>query len=224
MTDAPTPEDEANLSAGPPAEVAEIIVEYVVPAGAYGSIVADDGLAAYLREPAILAEAVPAPAPESPGAIAAVHALGDSLGKRLDALQALFEREARAESTRERVVDRLHAELQEYKQDLLLKVLRPVFVDLIQLHDDIGKMAAAGADDAMPSIQQGIEDILYRQGVEPFAVEAAAFDPRLQRAVSTVATDDPALNKTVATRLRKGFRAGEKVIRPEVVAVYAAKK
>ena len=59
-------------------------------------------------------------------------------------MQALFEREARAEATREKVVDRLHAELQEYKQDLLLKVMRPVFVDLIQLHDDIGKMVAAG--------------------------------------------------------------------------------
>ena len=54
-----------------------------------------------------------------------------------------LEREARAEATRERVVDRLHAELQEYKQDLLLKVQRPIFVDLIQLHDDIGKMIEA---------------------------------------------------------------------------------
>ena len=45
-------------------------------------------------------------------------------------------------------------------------------------------------------IQTAIEDILYRQGVEPFAVEGTEFDPRKQRAVSTQATDDPALNKT----------------------------
>ena len=55
----------------------------------------------------------------------------------------LFEREIRAEATREKVVDRLHAELQEYKQDLLLNILRPVFIDLIQLHDDIGKVAVS---------------------------------------------------------------------------------
>ena len=240
MNDAPTPED-VTTGPRPPgeesAEVAEVIIEYVVPEGAYGSVFADDGLAG-LAEPPILAEVAPAPmpTPESPAAVEAIRALGESLGKRLDALQSLFEREGRAEATRERVVDRLHAELQEYKQDLLLKVLRPVFVDLIQLHDDIGKMVAAGADDAkdddraarllgtMGGFQQGIEDILYRQGVEPFAVEADAFDPRLQRAVSTVPTEDGALNKTVAARLRKGFKAGEKVIRPEVVAVYAAKK
>ena len=76
----------------------------------------------------------------------------------------------------------------------------------------------------LQGFQQGIEDILYRQGVEPFAADSTAFDPRRQRAVSTVATEDPELNKTVAARLRKGFRVGDKVIRPEVVTVYASKK
>ena len=144
----------------------------------------------------------------------------------------ILEREARAEATRERVVDRLHAELQEYKQDLLLKVQRPIFVDLIQLHDDIGKMIearpigddepdrAAAVRGILESIQVAIEDILYRQGVEPFAAEGTAFDPRRQRAVATVPTDDPDRNKTIAARLRKGFQSGEKLIRPEIVSVY----
>jgi molecular chaperone GrpE len=158
--------------------------------------------------------------------------LRNDLGRRLDALRALVERELRAEATRERVIDRLHSELQEYKQDLLLKVQRPIFIDLIQLHDDVGKMiearsgADAGAEQSGPlrgvleSIQTGIEDILYRQGVEPFAVEGNEFDPRKQRAISTLVTDDAALNKTVAARLRKGFVAGDKLIRPEIVTVF----
>jgi molecular chaperone GrpE len=162
----------------------------------------------------------------------ALSAMGETLGKRLDTLQAVFDRELRAEGTRERVIDRLHAELQEYKQDLLLKVQRPIFIDLIQLHDDIGKMIASResapgqAEDAsgfriaLESIQTAIEDILYRQGVEPFSVEANEFDPRRQRAISTQTTEDPALNKAVATRLRKGFQAGEKLIRPEMVTVF----
>ena len=69
-----------------------------------------------------------------------VKILGEQLTRRLDSLQAILEREQRAEASRERVVNRLHTELQEYKQDLLLKVQRPIFIDLIQLHDDIGKM------------------------------------------------------------------------------------
>ncbi len=162
----------------------------------------------------------------------AIKGLNDQLGRRLDMLQTTFERELRAEATRERVVDRLHAELQDYKQDFLLKVQRPIFIDLIQLHDDIGKMidvrAPTGGDNERPAdlrgilepIQTAIEDILYRQGVEPFAVEGTEFDPRKQRAVSTQVTDDLSLNKRVAARLRKGFNSGDKLIRPEIVTVF----
>jgi molecular chaperone GrpE len=161
----------------------------------------------------------------------AIQGLGDRLSRRLDSLQTTFDRELRAEATRERVIDRLHAELQEYKQDFLLKVQRPIFIDLIQLHDDIGKMietrpAAAGPErneavrSIVETIQIAIEDILYRQGVEPFAVEGDEFDARKQRAVSTQVSDDPSLNKRVASRLRKGFQAGDKLIRPEVVTVF----
>lgn len=179
-------------------------------------------------EPADLPIEAAPPVDAGAPVLEAIGRLGDDLGKRLDALQAAFERELRAESSREKVVDRLHAELQEYKNDLLLKVLKPVFVDLIQLHDDMGKMAEALEDDRTSEVlrdfQLSVEDVLYRQGVEPYAVEGDAFDPRRQRAVSTVATDDPSLSKTIAERLRKGFASGDRVIRPELVSVFAAKR
>jgi len=158
---------------------------------------------------------------------AALESMSEALNQRLAGLQAQFDREVRAEATRERIVDRLHAELQEYKQDLLLRVQRPIFIDLIQLHDDIGKMARALGDErgaafrgTLESIQVAIEDVLYRQGVEPFRGEGDAFDPRRQRALTTVATDREDLAKTIAERLRPGFQAGDKVIRPELVSVY----
>jgi molecular chaperone GrpE len=172
------------------------------------------------------------PADSIPLLLDAVNGLGEQLTRRLDSLQTLFERELRAEASRERVIDRLHAELQEYKQDLMLKVQRPVFVDLIQLHDDLGKMIEARTPDGaeperavavrgiLESIRTAIEDILYRQGVEPFALEGDSFAPHKQRAVSTVPTGDPGRNKTIAARLRKGFQAGERLIRPEIVSVF----
>src|SRR4051794_4808738 len=215
-------------SAEGPAEVAPVVT-FVVPEPPYESIAT--GEQPSTGEP----PGEPPPGPDLTPALRAVEALGATLGRKLDGLQSLFEREIRAESTREKVVDRLHAELQEYKQDLLLNVLRPVFVDLIQLHDDIGKMVDAQPEgeaevrrllEIMRGYQQGIEDILYRQGVEPYTREGDAFDPRRQRAVATVATDDPALAKTIAVRHRKGFQAqgGERVIRPEIVSVYALKR
>jgi molecular chaperone GrpE len=182
--------------------------------------------------PASASAPINSPALSGPSLSNAISDLGEDLGRRIDALRSTFERELRAEVNRERVVDRLHAELQDYKQDLLLKVQRPIFIDLIQLHDDVGKMIAARTPDdseldapasfrgTLESIQTAIEDILYRQGVEPFSLEDVVFDPRRQRALSTTPTDDPALNKSVAARIRKGFAAGEKLIRPELVSVF----
>ncbi len=214
----PEPVEEA-----PPIEVA-----YVVPPLAYESIDTEDERAAPIEPTSPIAV-------ESPQLTEAVTALGATLAGRLDALQALFDREVRAEATREKVVDRLHAELQEYKQGLLLGILRPVFVDLIQLHDDIGKMVAAQGPaegevarllEIMQGYQQAIEDILDRQGVEAFQEEGETFDPRRQRAVATVPTDDPGLAKTIAGRLRKGFRtvSGDRLIRPEIVSVYTLRR
>jgi molecular chaperone GrpE len=202
-------------------------IELVVPAAAYDSIATDDELALRedRREDRIIDSSRPV--------LEAINTLGETFSKRLDGLQTLFDREIRAEATREKVVDRLHAELQEYKQDMLLNVLRPVFVDLIQLHDDIGKMVAAEPNaegdarrllDTMAGFQQGIEDILYRQGVEPYVNEGESFDPKRQRAVATVPTDDPAQSKQIAARHRKGFQANDKIIRPEIVSVYALRR
>jgi molecular chaperone GrpE len=185
--------------------------------------------------PPIPVTAPAAPMADSAGAIlAAIGGLGNQLEQRLIGLQTLFDREIRAEATRERIVDRLHAELQDYKQDLLLKVQRPMFVDLIQLHDDIGKMIdaqsnddadrSAGVKDLLGSIRTGIADILYRQGVEPFTADGDEFDPRRQRSVTTVPTEEPERNKTIANRLRPGFQSGDRIIRPEIVAVYILKK
>jgi molecular chaperone GrpE len=186
--------------------------------------------------PAAALQAAAAPLPGAGALMDSISGLSDRLSRRLDGLQTILERELRAEVARERVIDRLHAELQEYKQDLLLKVQRPLFIDLIQLHDDVGKMIEAQeAEGAEPDrgsvvrgvlepIQTAIEDILYRQGVEPFAVEGDGFDPRRQRAVATVATADAWRNKTIAVRLRKGFQAGEKLIRPEIVSVFTLRQ
>jgi len=211
---------EGDLGELPPPEVA-----YVVPAPVYQTTDTEEEATPVADEPVKTDPNAPT--------LEAIASLGESLNRKLDALQTVFDRELRAEATREKVVDRLHAELQEYKQGLLLGILKPVFVDLIQLHDDMGKMVAAQAEaegdvarllDLIRGFQQGIEDILYRQGVEPFSLETDAFDPRRQRALSTVTTDDPDRNKRVATRLRKGFQSGDKVIRPEMVTVYSYKE
>ncbi len=155
--------------------------------------------------------------------------LAGRLDRRFDGLQSQFDREVRAEATRERVVDRLHTELQGYKQDLLYSLLRPLFLDLIQWHDELARRAeslAAGSDPdqrqgrLLAELSEGLEDLLCRHGVEPFRLESDQFDPSQQRSIKTVTSPDPCQHRTVAARLRPGFRSGERLIRPELVSVY----
>ena len=215
-------------------------VEIVMPAPAYEEFVTSDESAAAIdpsvAPPAAAAavEIVP-PSFDAAPIFNAIASLNATLGGKLDQLRTSFDREIRAETTRERVVDRLHAELQEYKQDLLMKVMKPVFIDLIQLHDDMGKIVESCLREGEPAaetahwvdvvngLRQGIEDILYRQGVEPFSAEDSAFDARRQRSIATIPTEDATLSKMIAVRHRKGFQSGDKVIRPELVSVFSLK-
>ena len=176
---------------------------------------------------------------------ARLEAVRLEIAGRFDQVRQMFEREVRAESNRERIVDRLHAELQEYKNDLILKITRPIFIDLIQLHDDLGKLidielnrspepeasepspSAAAASErvvkTLRDVMQSLEDTLYRQGVEPFVTEGDRFDPKRQRAVKTVPPPDAERSKMIAARIRPGFASGDRIIRPELVAVYATR-
>src|SRR4051794_29493914 len=125
MNDDPRADDEGpSLAAPEPSEEVVPEVSFIVPAAPYESIATDDAPAAVLgpeTEDSPRAGLDPTPTLE------AVAALGEGLHRKLDGLLSLFERGVRAEATREKVVDRLHAELQEYKQDLLFNVLRPLF-------------------------------------------------------------------------------------------------
>ena len=164
----------------------------------------------------------------------AIAGLESRLDQRLGGLQTLFDREIRAEATRERIVDRLHAELQEYKQDLLLKVQRPIFVDLIQLHDDIGKMIDAQPAGGPRPRRRGPG----HARVDPHGDRGHPLPPgrrAVPRRGRRIRPPPPArrqhradrgarANKTIADRLRPGFQAGDKLIRPEIVSVYTLKK
>lgn len=153
---------------------------------------------------------------------------------KLDQLQSLFQERLSYDAAREAVIERLHAELQEYKGDMVLKILKPLCLSLIGVYDNMGKLIAANQPAAAESdaanrllgvlagFQADIENALYRHGFESFTVSEPHFDGKRQRIEETVATDDTALHQTVARRIRKGFAFEGRVVRPEVVAVYVA--
>ncbi len=152
-----------------------------------------------------------------------------------DVLRA-FEDKIAYDHTKERQIDRLHAELQEHKRDLLAKIKRPLIQGIVRLHDDLGKVVAAldrrPAEELTPErffrafdgFADDIELLLGQHGIETYSTPSQEFDPRQQTALRTETTDDPQLVGTIAARLRPGFAEGETLLQKERVAVYAASR
>ena len=117
----------------------------------------------------------------------------------------------------------MHGELEQYRHGLTHEFLRPVLTDLVRLHDDLTAQAEGGDDGAAriaEYVRGSIEETLARNGVESYTVDEPEVDRRRQKVIGVVATDDPALHRTVAQRTRPGFRFGDRILRPEWVHAY----
>lgn len=135
---------------------------------------------------------------------------------------------------KEEQIDKLHQEVQAFRNDLVLRTVRQVLQGVIRLHDNLGKVAASlrqkPAEELTPErffkllagFQDDVEMLLGEHGVEKFEVSGEEFDPRRQTAARTVQTDDPAQAGRIAGRVRPGFEQGETLLQKERVAVFAA--
>jgi molecular chaperone GrpE len=160
----------------------------------------------------------------------ALHGIA-ALLEEMQSLRQDFETKVKYDESKERLIDTLHKELQSYREDLHFKILRPVLIDLISMYDDFAKdidalckKAHDGSADQdirnLQSFQEMVEEILRRNGVESFEVEEDLFLGSKQRILKTTETTDPALDKRIARRVRRGFAYENRVLRTEVVEVY----
>ena len=157
--------------------------------------------------------------------------MAQSLLTEMQELRQEFDTKIKYDETKERQLDTLHKELQTYREGLHFKILRPLFIDLIAMHDDLDKLIEglssteteqmlARMIDNLRSFQETVEDILVRNGVELYNLDSDTYVPNKQRVVQVVNTSDPAQDKLIARRLRKGFEYEGRVLRPELVTLF----
>lgn len=166
--------------------------------------------------------------------IASDAAIAQHLHALLTEMQSLrqdFDTKVKYDESKEHLIDTLHRELQAYREGLHFRILRPLFLDLITMYDDLGKIVdalQAKNSDSSPqqviqnfaSFQETIEEILQRHGVEAFYAEESTFIPSRQRVLKVLPTTDPTQDKHIARRVRKGFAYESRVLRPEIVEIY----
>lgn len=151
----------------------------------------------------------------------------------MESLRRDFDTKVKYDASKEHTIDSLHRELQLHREGLHFRILRPVFIDLIQLYDDMAKVlenttssAAVNTDQEAQLVQhirvfqEVVVEMLRRNGAEPFTVEGELFAPNRQRSVKIIPTAEPALDKSIARRVRQGFTYEDKLLRHEIVEVY----
>jgi molecular chaperone GrpE len=156
----------------------------------------------------------------------------DQLRLQMTELHREFEGKLKYDAHKDEIIDRLHAELQEYKQNIIKKYTLSIVMDVVKVTDDIRKwlsyfrsLDVSQRDPRklfryLEGIPSDLEDVFYWHGVKPFSSQEGAFDPARHRAIKKVPTDEQALDKKVAHSIRPGYEWETKVIRQEMVAVY----
>ena len=64
----------------------------------------------------------------------------DTLLAEMHSLRQDFDTKVKYDESKERLTDTLHLELQAYREGLHFKILRPLFLDLIAMYDDLGRI------------------------------------------------------------------------------------
>lgn len=131
----------------------------------------------------------------------------------LTALQEAFDAKIRYDEVREQRISALHQELEEHRRGLYQQILKPVLLDIIGLYDEIAASEQAFGLDS-------VEEILRRYGVEAFRCEQDTVDRSRQRVIDVVPAASEDDDRKVARRVRPGFKADGRVLRPEWVAAF----
>ncbi|HVT49734.1 MAG TPA: nucleotide exchange factor GrpE [Vicinamibacterales bacterium] len=125
---------------------------------------------------------------------------------------------------------RTERERREWSEATTADVLREVLPTLDDLERALAASSEAAADS--PSVQRlrdGVEiirkqmtDALKRRGVEPIDVVGADFDPEWHEAVAHEPAGGDRRDGEVTAEIRRGYRIGQKLLRPAMVKVAKA--
>lgn len=170
-----------------------------------------------VKEPAAEAAAAPAPDASLQEELAQVRA---ELARAQEEARATLERLARAQAE----FENLRRRAQREREDLVLYANQELIRDFLPVLDNLERALAAGEAATAESLRQGVEltarqfrAVLEKHNVTPVAAEGQPFDPNVHEAVMQEHGDWDV--PTVVMELQKGYRMGDRLLRPAMVKV-----
>ncbi len=120
--------------------------------------------------------------------------------------------------------DNFRKRSQKEKQDIYSTSRADVIKDLLPIMDNFDR-AANNKDGSYEDYKKGIElifnqfaEMLTKNGVEAYGERGEEFDPNIHNAVMHT-EDDSVGENVITTVIVKGYKLGDKIIRPAMVAV-----
>lgn len=115
--------------------------------------------------------------------------------------------------------------VQKEKEDLAVYANQKLLLSLLPVLDNLDRALATAPAQGDEKLRQGVEltarsfrQILEREGVTAIEAVGKPFDPNIHEAVMTVEMADHE-DDTVVMEMQKGYRLGDRVIRPSMVQV-----
>lgn len=145
----------------------------------------------------------------------------------LKELSEKFDKKIAVDTHKNELFDKMYTELSSYKTDIYSKMLKPIIMDIIMCIDDMNKMFKGIEKDNVEKLLKTLNDIpdelleiLERNGVEAYYDEADIFNPKTQRVLKTILTEDPEQDNKIESRVRQGYKWGDKILKPEMIQCY----
>ncbi|HWI65049.1 MAG TPA: nucleotide exchange factor GrpE [Symbiobacteriaceae bacterium] len=145
----------------------------------------------------------------------------NELQKALDRVAELEDRLLRSQADFENYRRRVQRE----KEDLAVYANQKLLLNLLPVLDNLDRALATQAVAGDEKLRQGVEltarsfrDILAKEGVTAIEAVGQPFDPNFHEAVMTVESAEHD-DETVLSEFQKGYKLGDRVIRPSMVQV-----
>lgn len=157
-----------------------------------------------------------------------------NIDKKIDNLNKLFLRKIQSVEFEKETTDKLHKELQVYKNDMYFQFVKPFIMDLINIRESMRKglknFSEKTEEEKLKFFESYIEEIqiiLENNDIEIYQTdkeENRNVDMKKQKIMKKIVTSDETLHGKIYNISSNGYMYKEKVISPEKVEVYVYKK
>lgn len=142
-------------------------------------------------------------------------------------LKGLLDQLGKRDEVQRRAFDALYEELRQYKEDFVFQAEKPLLLDLLLFYDSLSwfqqsllqqEMSTEVVADSFQYLMDEFLELLYRRDVTPMEGRDH-FDRETQKVIKVVYTEQAARDYTIHQVLKRGFRRGDRLLRPEDVVL-----